>query len=101
MSSRAPRPESCSAATFWPISWRRRNSGNPNEPPVQAHRTSKPENSEAAGGRYAGGVSIVVVEHRDRPARMNAELVEAALFTHGRSMVVLDDGEGTDDSGPT
>jgi predicted site-specific integrase-resolvase len=46
-------------------------------------------------------VSIVVVEHRDRPARMNAELVEAALFTHGRSMVVLDDGEGTDDSGPT
>ena len=38
-------------------------------------------------------VTTVVVEHRDRLARMNAELVEAALSAHGRQMVVLDDGE--------
>ena len=39
-------------------------------------------------------VTMVVVEHRDRLARMNAELVEAALSAHGRRLVVLDDGEG-------
>jgi putative resolvase len=39
----------------------------------------------------------VVVEHRDRLARMNAELVEAALSAHGRRMVVLDLGEVDDD----
>jgi putative resolvase len=38
-----------------------------------------------------------VVEHRDRLARMNAELVEAALSAHGRRLVVLDDGEVDDD----
>jgi putative resolvase len=42
-------------------------------------------------------VRTVVVTHRDRPARMNAELVEAALWAHGRRLVVLDDGEVTDD----
>jgi putative resolvase len=42
-------------------------------------------------------VTMVVVEHRDRLARMNAELVEAALAAHGRRLVVLDDGEVTDD----
>ena len=42
-------------------------------------------------------VTTVVVEHRDRLARMNAELVEAALSAHGRRLVVLDDGEGDDD----
>jgi putative resolvase len=42
-------------------------------------------------------VQMVVVTHRDRLARMNAELVEAALSAHGRRMVVLDDGEVTDD----
>jgi putative resolvase len=42
-------------------------------------------------------VTIVVVEHRDRLARMNAELVEAALSAHGRRLVVVDDGEVTDD----
>lgn len=42
-------------------------------------------------------VTVVVVEHRDRLARMNAELVEAALAAHGRRMVVLDEGEVTDD----
>ena len=42
-------------------------------------------------------VSVVVVEHRDRLARMNAELVEAALSASGRRLVVLDDGEVDDD----
>ena len=42
-------------------------------------------------------VQTVVVTHRDRLARMNAELVEAALWAHGRRLVVLDDGEVTDD----
>jgi len=42
-------------------------------------------------------VSTVVVEHRDRLAGMNAELVEAALSAHGRRMVVLEDGEVDDD----
>ena len=39
----------------------------------------------------------MVVTHRDRLARMNAELVEATLWAHGRRLVVLDDGEVTDD----
>src|SRR5271165_4078907 len=38
-------------------------------------------------------VTTVVVEHRDRLARMNAELVEAALSAHGRRLVVIDTGE--------
>jgi putative resolvase len=42
-------------------------------------------------------VRTVVVTHRDRLARTNAELVEAALAAHGRGLVVLDDGEVTDD----
>ena len=42
-------------------------------------------------------VTTVVATHRDRLARMNAELVEAALSAHGRRLVVLDDGEVTDD----
>jgi putative resolvase len=42
-------------------------------------------------------VRTVVVTHRDRLARMNAELVEAALSAHGRRLVVLDDGEVTND----
>ena len=42
-------------------------------------------------------VSVVVVEHRDRLGRMNTELVEAALSAHSRRLVVLDDGEVTDD----
>ncbi|TVS72496.1 recombinase family protein, partial [Mycobacterium helveticum] len=42
-------------------------------------------------------VTTVVVEHRDRLGRMNTELVEAALSAHGRRLVVLDDGEVTDD----
>lgn len=42
-------------------------------------------------------VSVVVVEHRDRLGWMNTELVEAALAAAGRSLVVLDEGEVTDD----
>jgi putative resolvase len=42
-------------------------------------------------------VTTVVVTHRDRLARMNAELVEAALAAHGRQLVVLDTGEVDDD----
>ena len=42
-------------------------------------------------------VSVVVVEHRDRLARMNAELVEAALSAQGRRLVVIDEGEVDDD----
>ncbi len=42
-------------------------------------------------------VTTVVVEHRDRLARMNAELVEAALSAHGRRLVVIDTGEVDDD----
>ena len=42
-------------------------------------------------------VTVVVVEHRDRLARMNAELVEAALSAHGRRLAVIDDTEMDDD----
>jgi putative resolvase len=42
-------------------------------------------------------VQTVVVTHRDRLARMNTELVEAALAAHGRRLVVLDEGEVADD----
>ena len=42
-------------------------------------------------------VTVVVVEHRDRLARMNTELVEAALSAHGRRLVVIDDAEMDDD----
>ncbi|GAA3050874.1 putative site-specific integrase-resolvase [Streptomyces olivoverticillatus] len=42
-------------------------------------------------------MTTVVVEHKDRLGRMNAELVEAALCAHGRRLVVLDDGEVEDD----
>jgi putative resolvase len=38
-------------------------------------------------------VATVVVEHRDRLARMNVELVEAAGCAHGRRLVVVDDEE--------
>ena len=42
-------------------------------------------------------VTTVVVEHRDRLGRMGTELVEAALSASSRRLVVLDDGEVTDD----
>jgi putative resolvase len=37
------------------------------------------------------------VTHRDRLARVNIELVGAALAAHGRRLVVLDTGEVDDD----
>jgi putative resolvase len=42
-------------------------------------------------------VAVVVVEHRGRLGRMNTELAGAALAAHGRRLVVLEDGEVTDD----
>jgi putative resolvase len=42
-------------------------------------------------------VSVVVVEHRDRLGRMNTEMVESALSASHRRVVVLDEGEVTDD----
>jgi putative resolvase len=38
-------------------------------------------------------VTTVVVTHRDRLARTNTELVEAALAAHAYQFVVLDTGE--------
>ena len=42
-------------------------------------------------------VTTVVVEHRDRLARINAGLIEAALAADGRRLVVLDESEADDD----
>lgn len=41
--------------------------------------------------------SVVVVEHRDRLARFGVEHLEAALSAHGRTIIVADQGETTDD----
>ena len=38
-------------------------------------------------------VGTIIVEHRDRLARMNAGLVESALKAAGRRLVVVDDSE--------
>jgi putative resolvase len=42
-------------------------------------------------------VSVIVVEHRDRLARFGVEHLQAALAAQGRRIVVVDDGETTDD----
>ena len=42
-------------------------------------------------------VGTIIVERRDRPARMNAGLVESALKAQGRRLVVVDDTELDDD----
>jgi putative resolvase len=42
-------------------------------------------------------VTVIVVERRDRLARFGVDHVEAALSASGRRLVVLDDGETTDD----
>lgn len=42
-------------------------------------------------------VGTIIVEHRDRLARMNAGLVESALKAQGRRLVVVDDTELDDD----
>ena len=42
-------------------------------------------------------VTTLIVEHRDRLARMNVGLVESALETSGRRLVIVDDTELDDD----
>ncbi|PAU69379.1 integrase [Bifidobacterium italicum] len=42
-------------------------------------------------------VGVIIVEHRDRLARMNAGLVESALKAQGRRVIVVDDEEPDDD----
>lgn len=42
-------------------------------------------------------VGTLIVEHRDRLARMNAGLVESALKAQGRRLIVVDDTELDDD----
>lgn len=42
-------------------------------------------------------VTGIIVEHRDRLARMNAGLVESALRAQGRRIIVVDDTELDDD----
>lgn len=42
-------------------------------------------------------VTTAVVEHRDRPARMNAELLDGALSAHGRRLVVVKSEKVDDD----
>lgn len=42
-------------------------------------------------------VTTIIVEHRDRLARMNAGLIESALKAQGRRIIVVDDSELEDD----
>ena len=42
-------------------------------------------------------IDVIVGEHRDRLMRFGAEYVEAALAARGARLVVVDDGELTDD----
>jgi putative resolvase len=42
-------------------------------------------------------VGTIVVEHRDRLARVGVEHLEAALAAHGRRIVVVESSERTDD----
>lgn len=41
--------------------------------------------------------SVVVVEHRERLARLGVEHLEAALSAQGRRIIVADQGETVDD----
>lgn len=41
--------------------------------------------------------SVVVVEHRDRLARLGVEHLEAVLSVQGRRIIVADQGEAVDD----
>ncbi|MCH4843256.1 IS607 family transposase [Bifidobacterium pseudolongum] len=43
------------------------------------------------------GVGVIIVEHRDRLARMNAGLIESALKAQNRKLIVVDDTELNDD----
>lgn len=42
-------------------------------------------------------VTTIIVEHRDRLARTNTELIESALEASGRRLIVVDDTELDDD----
>jgi putative resolvase len=42
-------------------------------------------------------VTTIVVEHRDRLARFGVDYLAAALAAQGRRIVVVEEGEGTDD----
>ena len=42
-------------------------------------------------------IGTIIVEHRDRLARMNAGLIESALSAQGRKLIVVDDTELDDD----
>lgn len=42
-------------------------------------------------------ITTIIVEHRDRLARINAGLIESALSARGRRLVVVDDSELDDD----
>lgn len=42
-------------------------------------------------------VTTLIVEHRDRLARMNAGLIESALEAAGRRLIIVDDAEFDDD----
>jgi len=42
-------------------------------------------------------VGTIIVEHRDRLARMNAGLIESALEASGRRLIVIDDTDLDDD----
>ncbi len=42
-------------------------------------------------------VTTIVVEHRDRLARLGSEYIEAALLGAGRRLIVVDAAEGADD----
>ena len=42
-------------------------------------------------------IGTIIVEHRDRLARMNAGLIESALNAQGRKLIVVDDTEPDDD----
>ena len=41
--------------------------------------------------------TTIIVEHRDRLARMNAGLIESALQAQGRKLIIVDDRELDDD----
>ena len=66
---------------------------------IEAEVGSGMNGTRAKARRLLAGpaVTVVVVEHRDRLGRMNTELAESALAAGGRRMVVIDDGEVTDD----
>lgn len=42
-------------------------------------------------------ITTIVVEHRDRLARMNVELIQSALKAQGRDIIVIQDNENDND----